>query len=98
MRIELAFRDAYAESASAPYRPLGPMSLVLEGVCSVGMETLGAHAESLRKRVLRGDSQDELLRMAWDEKDDVLQVRNGGTVLTCQGGTWRWQLADGTAV
>ncbi|MCP9956809.1 hypothetical protein [Streptomyces sudanensis] len=96
LRFELAFSNAYTESASAPYLPLGPVSLVLEAVRYINVETLGAPAEPLWKRVLRGDSHDELLRMVWDERNDVLHVRNGSTVLTCQGGTWHWQL-DGEA-
>lgn len=95
LRIELAFSGAYVESESAPYRPLGPVSLVLEGVRSVGMNTSGAPADPLWKRVLRGDPQDTLLRMAWDRKEDVLHVSDGGTVLTCRGGTWHWQLGAG---
>lgn len=93
LRVELAFSGAYAESEAAPYRPLGPMVLSLEGVLSLGLDTPGAPADPLWKRVLRGDPQDELLRMAWDEKGDVLHVRDGGTTLSFQGGTWRWRPA-----
>lgn len=97
LRIELAFSAAYAESESAPYRPLGPVSLILHGVHSISMDTPGAPADPLWKRVLRGDSQDELLRMAWDEQEDVLYMSDGGTVLTCRGGTWHWQFAGRAA-
>ncbi|MGI3225088.1 hypothetical protein ACRJ4B_15395 [Streptomyces sp. GTA36] len=92
LRIELAFSDAYVESEAMPYRRLGPVFLILEGVRSLDMETLGAPAGPLWKRLLQGDSQDELLRMAWDENEDVLHVRDGGTALSCRGGTWHWQV------
>ncbi|MEU9147309.1 hypothetical protein [Streptomyces sp. NPDC048349] len=93
LRVELAFSGAYAESETTPYRQLGPMVLSLDGVLSLGLDTPGAPADPLWKRVLRGDSQDELLRMAWDEKGDVLHVRDGGTTLSFRGGTWRWGAA-----
>ncbi|MFC8293618.1 hypothetical protein ACFUJ0_27245 [Streptomyces sp. NPDC057242] len=92
LHIELAFSDAYVESEVMPYRRIGPVLLSLEGVRSLGMETLGASTGPLWKRMLQGDPQDELLRMAWDQNEDVLYVRDGGTVLSCRGGMWHWQI------
>ncbi|MFJ3606736.1 hypothetical protein ACIPVA_28490 [Streptomyces anulatus] len=91
LRIELAFSEAYVESEAMPYRRLGPARLVLAGVRSLSMETSGAPASFLWKRLLQGNPHDELLRMSWDEKEDVLHVQDSGTVLSCRGGTWHWQ-------
>ncbi|MFD5321209.1 hypothetical protein [Streptomyces sp. NPDC127098] len=90
LRVELAFAAAYAESETAPYRPLGPATLTLDDVRSIALHTPGASSDPLWRRVLRGDPQDEVLRMTWDEDDDVLHVRDGGVVVSCRGGTWRW--------
>ncbi|KAA6210243.1 hypothetical protein [Streptomyces filamentosus] len=92
LHVELAFSDAYVESEATPYRRIGPVLLALEDVRSLGVETVGAPTGTLWKRVLQGDPRDELLRMAWDENEDVLYVRGGGTVLSCRGGTWHWQV------
>ncbi|MER7761580.1 hypothetical protein [Streptomyces sp. NPDC097619] len=94
LRVELAFPGAYAESDTSPYRKLGPVRLVLEGVRSLRSETPGAPEGPLWKRVLNGHSRDELPRMAWDAGSDVLEVRDGGTVLRCEGGSWRWEFAS----
>ncbi|MFF6787491.1 hypothetical protein ACFY9C_00255 [Streptomyces filamentosus] len=91
LHIELAFSAAYVESEATPYRRIGPVLLILEDVRSLGMETLRAPRGPLWKRVLQGDPQDELLRMSWDENEDVLYVREDGTVLSCRGGVWHWQ-------
>ncbi|MFG2735520.1 hypothetical protein ACGFX7_11890 [Streptomyces harbinensis] len=90
LRVELGFAAAYAESETEPYRPVGPVTLTLDAVRSIALHTPGAPSDPLWKRVLRGDPHDEVLRMTWDEDDDVLHVRDGGVVVSCRGGTWRW--------
>ncbi|WP_345035167.1 hypothetical protein [Streptomyces sannanensis] len=94
LRVTLAFSGAYSESETEPYRPLGPVVLSMEGVVSIDLNTPGAPDDPLWKRAIRGDSRDDMLRMTWDERGDVLHVRDGGTTLSCHGGTWRW-LVDG---
>lgn len=90
LRAELAFAGAFAESPTEPYRPLGPMTLLLEDVRSLELCAPGASTDSLWKRMVHGASNDEVLRMTWDESQDVLRVRESGSELVCQGGTWRW--------
>ncbi|MFJ9432435.1 hypothetical protein ACIRQY_22630 [Streptomyces sp. NPDC101490] len=92
LHVELAFSGTYAESETTPYRRLGPARLVLKSVRSLDTETPGAADGSWWQRVLRGDSRDEILRMTWNQDEDVLHVREGGTLLSCAGGSWRWQL------
>ncbi|MEE1753088.1 hypothetical protein [Streptomyces sp. SP18CS02] len=91
LRAELAFAGAYAESPTEPYRPLGPMTLVLEEARSLRLLTPGTPAGPLWKRFLRGEPFDEVLRMTWDETEDTLHVRDGGSALVCRGGAWRWE-------
>ncbi|WP_240508875.1 hypothetical protein [Streptomyces agglomeratus] len=91
VRAEIAFAGGYVESPSEPYRPLGPVTLVLADVFSLQLCTPRAPAGSLWKRVLRGEPYDEVLRMTWDQTQDVLHVRAGGSALVCRGGTWRWR-------
>ncbi|MEV6394598.1 hypothetical protein AB0M39_07400 [Streptomyces sp. NPDC051907] len=93
LRVELAFAGAYVESATEPYRSLGPVLLSMEGVLSLSLDTPGAPDGPLWKRVLRADSSNDVLRMAWDEKSDILYVRDGGLTLVCRGGAWRWQVS-----
>ncbi|MEU8777055.1 hypothetical protein [Streptomyces sp. NPDC048606] len=92
LSVELAFRSTYVESATTPYRPLGPVTLVLDGVRSLDTETPETPSDPLWKRALRGDGGDALLRMSWDQEEDVLYVGDGRTTLRCRGGTWRWRL------
>jgi hypothetical protein len=90
VRVELAFARGYAESETEPYRALGPVTLVLEDVASVALSTPEAPEVPRWRRALGSDPRDELLRMAWEERDDVLHLRENGVALSCRGGTWRW--------
>ncbi len=92
LHVELMFSDAFAESPSEPYRPLGAAILSLEGVLSIAVETSGTVAESVWKQALHGKSNDEVLRMTWDKENDVLRIREAGTAIVCQGGSWNWRV------
>ncbi|MGX2994541.1 hypothetical protein JNUCC64_09620 [Streptomyces sp. JNUCC 64] len=90
VRVELAFALAYTESATEPYRPLGPVTLVLEDVESLALDTPGGPRRPGWRRALGRDRPDEVMRMEWDGEEDVLHLRENGLVLSFRGGRWRW--------
>ncbi|WP_329558405.1 hypothetical protein OG711_04025 [Streptomyces uncialis] len=92
LRAELSFARAYTESGTEPYRELGPVTLVLEDVTSLALGTPGAPEGPLWKRVLGGDPRDETLRMEWEQRDDILHVRENGIALSARGGNWHWRI------